>query len=187
MTKFITPDRVRSVDWEAVMHLVEDEYGYTHNTLLKRSNQHHISHPRHLVFYLLVEMGVPGARVARYFKKHHTTVLHSRAFVAKQMKQDASVRDLVSSLSAAIEANRDRFTKPIPRRSIIKRPAQPPPEPLPDVATGTIAGMEELDKLILAGRGDKPRKRISEVVRRPVASTPSSGSAGDARGFGDRR
>lgn len=158
---FLTPARARQINPDAVRILVEQTYGYRAGELLKHNHAPHIAHPRHLVAFLLVSQGMSYPRVGRALGgKHHTAILHSVRVVTQAMAEDQSVKDLVDSLKHQIESEPARFTRPLPRIKSVIHVTQQPIAPLPDIASKTIAGMEELDDLILSGKGDIPRRGV---------------------------
>jgi hypothetical protein len=169
--KFLTPERCRKVNLEAIVSLVEEAYHYPPGTLRNRSQCAEFAHPRHLCAYLMTELGgrimLSGAALSR----HHTTIVHGRKVIAEHMKSDAQVRTLVESLLSTIRADPNRFAMRI--RSVIQKTAAPAKprktkeRPLPDQATKSIRGLEEIDDLILSGQGDKPRLAVSQLNRKP--------------------
>lgn len=161
---FVTPGRVRRIDASAVIKLVEDTYGYPHGTLARGGNAHHISHPRHLVAFLLIEAGLSFPDVGKILNVHHTTAIHSRNVMVKAIEEDEEVRELVDGMRRAISVDPDTFLKPLSRiKSVVRIQADTPAKMLPNIANGMFRATRELDELIVAGLGDKPRMTVEEL------------------------
>jgi len=166
--QFLTPARMQKTNAAAILALVEQAYGYVPGTLTRRSNARHIAHPRHLVAYLLVGAGMALSEVGRAIGRHHTTVINSCQFIERAAVADPELAQLITQLKMQIEADPAAFTCKPMLKPLGRRPAQASRvlKQLPDVASRSIPGMEELDKLILDGRGDRPRVAIEDLKAR---------------------
>lgn len=163
--EFLTPGRINlAINAEAILHLVENHYGYAHGTLKRKSNARDYSHPRHVVAYLLLRYGMSSVATAKFLGKNHATVLHSRAVVQKAFGEDESVTEFVKLLESEIDSDKERFR--VKRTSLLSviKPRVSAKEPL-SIANGLIHGTEDLDALIRSGKGDIPRVKIEDFNR----------------------
>lgn len=124
---FVTPGRVRRLNAEAVIRLVEDAYGYTQGTLLRRHQARRFVHPRQVAIFLLAEQGMSYCAIGRLFNnRHHSTMLHARKKVAAAAQHDRQVFKLLEELRSVMATDTERFTiKPPEFRSLIRSRAVP--------------------------------------------------------------
>ncbi len=163
--RFVTPELVRRCSPAAVIALVEDEYGYRRGTLKRGGNKVTFAHPRHLAAFLLTEFGLSLPEAGRALGRHHTTIINSRNFMLRQMEEDPEVFALVDRFTKRIASEPAIFMRlggrlPMPGGTIKRRTPQ---FVLPNAASGKIKGLEELDALILAGKGDVPRLSVDQL------------------------
>jgi hypothetical protein len=174
--KFLTPERLKKLNVQAVFSLVETAYGYEPGTLLRnRGHYRHLTHPRHLAIFLLVKSGMGYSELGRALKRDFSGIIHSFRFIQKAAAADPEVSRLVDEMVTTIAEDPQKFRLHPRIKSVLgrpgknysaRRPSPPRPAPiLPNVATLSIPGMEELDRLIMEGRGDRPRIPLAELER----------------------
>ena len=88
---------------DAIKHAVATEFNVPITELDARNNARLIARPRQVAMYLCKRLTKASlSEIGRYFKKHHTTVLHSIRKTEQNLEKDADletqVNDLISSL-----------------------------------------------------------------------------------------
>jgi chromosomal replication initiator protein len=93
------------VSIERIQELVCDRFGVTMNELKSERRQQSIVYPRQVAMYLsreLTDSSLP--KIGKHFGgRDHTTVIHATSKIARMIKEDRSVYNLVQELTARVK------------------------------------------------------------------------------------
>ena len=96
------------VSIERIQHTVSDRFGLSLTELCGDKRSQNIVYPRQVAMYLsreLTDSSLP--KIGRHFGgRDHTTVIHATTKIARLMREDRSVWDLVQELTARIQQAR---------------------------------------------------------------------------------
>jgi chromosomal replication initiator protein len=99
---------VRQVSIERIQELVSDRFGLSINELCGDKRSQNIVYPRQVAMYLsreLTDSSLP--KIGKQFGgRDHTTVIHATSKIARMIREDRSVYNLVQELTARIKQAR---------------------------------------------------------------------------------
>jgi chromosomal replication initiator protein len=99
---------VRQVSIERIQELVSDRFGLSLEELCGDRRSQTIVYPRQVAMYLsreLTDSSLP--KIGRQFGgRDHTTVIHATSKIARMIREDRSVYNLVQELTARIKQAR---------------------------------------------------------------------------------
>jgi chromosomal replication initiator protein len=92
---------------ERIQKTVSDYFHIQLSDLISKTRTRHIAHPRQIAMYLCRRHTDASFPVIgdRFGGRDHSTVIHAHQVVERRMKQDATLRQTIESLTSRIEGN----------------------------------------------------------------------------------
>jgi len=96
----ISPNQVKEITPELIIEVVSDHFNINPSDLASEKRTKEIAHPRQIAMYLCCDMtAAPLQMIGKYLgKKDHTTVIHGRDKITKELKNNENLQYTVDVL-----------------------------------------------------------------------------------------